>query len=261
MVADFKGHASPLIVDNVLVKHAYPSLQAKVGWQYASQDDARKFLSVMAHAYLQKQGNPKAWKDPSFEASYEHLGLHVFLQGGERPEIEIHNPSALKRRSAIQAIDTNEASPSEQEKKPESAITTIEPMAKMWIVLRKDINMRKGKMVGQGGHGVMDAMLLNSVHDPVRKTISIDVSDPAIENWMFKQEDGIPLRKKIVLGVDDESQLLKLHREAIQAKLRCALVKDIGQTEFRGIPTHTCLVIGPHWPKDVDPLVRHLSLL
>ena len=41
----------------------------------------------------------------------------------------------------------------------------------------------------------------------------------------------------------------------------CVLITDRGLTEFNGIPTNTCIGIGPFWSKDIDVYTKHLKLL
>ena len=67
--------------------------------------------------------------------------------------------------------------------------------------------------------------------------------------------------RKICLSVNSEEELLELHRKALEAGLRCSLIRDSGLTEFKGVPTLTALAIGPHSNEQINPLTRHLPLL
>ena len=124
--------------------------------------------------------------------------------------------------------------------------------AKQVLVVRKDLNMRKGKMVAQGAHASVSPVLaklrLAMAGQPV-------VLDEAEAQWYFARF------KKICVYVNSEAELDELHAKALAAGLRCYLVVDAGLTEFDGVPTKTVLGIGPHWPEDVDPITGGLPLL
>ena len=85
---------------------------------------------------------------------------------------------------------------------------------KQVIVIRKDLNMRKGKMIAQGAHASLKVFLDQAVRE--NKEIKITLSDEAME-WM----DGLYI--KICLGVDSENQLLEIHQRALINNLPVAL--------------------------------------
>ena len=39
------------------------------------------------------------------------------------------------------------------------------------------------------------------------------------------------------------------------------LITDAGLTEFNGVPTKTCLALGPDYPENIDPITGNLKLL
>ena len=130
----------------------------------------------------------------------------------------------------------------------------MDPEAKQVIVARKDLNMRKGKLAAQVAHAAMGVLLAQ-----MNKTGNY---------WALELTPGSPLHawltgrfKKIVVGVNSESELLALHEQAKAAGLLCCLIQDSGLTEFGGVPTYTTLAIGPTLPADLDPLTGTLSLL
>ena len=65
---------------------------------------------------------------------------------------------------------------------------------------------------------------------------------------------------KITLGIDSEKELLDIY-ESIPEFIPSYLVTDAGRTEFNGIPTITCLAIGPVSSEIVDQFTGHLKLL
>lgn len=120
--------------------------------------------------------------------------------------------------------------------------------------MRKDLNMRKGKMVAQGAHASMKALLSKS--ESRFAEISIDIPPKsAIKNWM---ESGYT---KICVSVDSERELLEIYNEAKKAGLLAALITDAGLTEFNGVPTKTCCAIGPNWSDDINKITGNLKLL
>jgi PTH2 family peptidyl-tRNA hydrolase len=130
---------------------------------------------------------------------------------------------------------------------------------KQVIILRKDLNMRKGKMAAQASHASMAALVSRekaqlTPQDDGSFVLSHAISKEAAE-WF--QE----LSVKIVVGVGSEKELLDLYEKAQQLNLPCSLIQDAGLTEFGGIPTYTAVGIGPCESDLVDPLTQSLPLL
>jgi PTH2 family peptidyl-tRNA hydrolase len=120
---------------------------------------------------------------------------------------------------------------------------------KMVLVVRNDLNMRKGKVGGQTGHAVQEALIDRSGSVPVLKT------DPLILKWLAEDYP------KSVLKVSSEAQLLAIYERAKLAGLNAHLVQDLGKTEFHGCLTYTVVAIGPAYCQDIDPITGHLDLL
>jgi len=146
----------------------------------------------------------------------------------------------------------------------------MENNLKQVIVLRKDLNMRKGKMVAQGAHASMKAIM-----DTAYKTVGLTVKHPAYNNRTMSLVGdylSIPLTSdvkdwlegiftKICVSVDSEDELLTIFNRATEAKIICSLIRDSGKTEFNGIPTYTAVAVGPGASKDIDKITGHLKLL
>ena len=66
---------------------------------------------------------------------------------------------------------------------------------------------------------------------------------------------------KICCRVDSEEELLAIHAKAIQQGMEVHLINDSGKTEFHGVPTNTCLAIGPDVASRIDALTGELTLL
>ena len=117
---------------------------------------------------------------------------------------------------------------------------------KQVVVVRRDLKMRRGKEIAQGGHGFMNWLLVEAVRswhtgNPVQLTL------PQVA-WV---EDRIT---KVVLQVDSEEQLEKVYVLAKEAGLDAHLVVDSGVTEFGGVPTKTVVSIGPDWASKIDQI-------
>lgn len=125
---------------------------------------------------------------------------------------------------------------------------------KQVLVVRKDLNMRKGKMVAQGAHASLAAILSLRVADDNQDVLSIKLDD-RVRSWLLGNF------KKITVSVNSEQQLLELHKLAIEQGLVNSLIKDSGLTEFNGVPTLTVLAIGPDKNEVIDKLTGNLPLL
>lgn len=128
---------------------------------------------------------------------------------------------------------------------------------KQVIVMRKDLNMRKGKMVAQGAHASM-AVLLNiaiPVAQGPSRWLHIPLNRDALTEWI---EGAFT---KVCVSVDSEQELLDIVAAAKKAGVLNALITDSGLTEFGGVPTHTCCAVGPAHPSELDPITGHLRLL
>lgn len=123
---------------------------------------------------------------------------------------------------------------------------------KQTIVLRKDLNMRKGKMVAQGAHASMRAILMLGKQEGNNFVIPLD---DRLAPWLLGRF------KKICVSANSEAELLALHEKAKSLGLITALIQDAGLTEFDGVPTNTAVAIGPDREDRVDEVTGKLSLL
>jgi len=113
-------------------------------------------------------------------------------------------------------------------------------MIKQVLVLRKDLNMRKGKMIAQGAHASIAAMFN---------------SEP---EWLNEWEETGTT--KIVVSVNSLEELNSVYSAAQVASLPCAIILDAGRTEFKE-PTYTAVGIGPAPAEIIDKITGTLSLL
>ncbi|HXI48858.1 MAG TPA: aminoacyl-tRNA hydrolase [Steroidobacteraceae bacterium] len=123
---------------------------------------------------------------------------------------------------------------------------------KQVIVLRKDLNMRKGKMVAQGAHASMAAILKLAVREGDRLLIPLD---ERVEPWLLGRFT------KICVSVNSEAELLAIHEKSLAAGVLTSLILDSGVTEFGGVPTNTAVAVGPDHASKVDAITGELPLL
>jgi PTH2 family peptidyl-tRNA hydrolase len=120
---------------------------------------------------------------------------------------------------------------------------------KQSIVIRNDLKVRKGKEFAQLSHAVMAFIRAHS--DFKNNTSSYtDVQKFWLENHF----------PKIVLQIDSEQEMLELYQKVKDAGIEVYLITDSGLTEFHGVPTKTCLAIGPDYAEKIDPFTKHLKL-
>ena len=110
---------------------------------------------------------------------------------------------------------------------------------KMVILVRKDLQLPKGKSAAQVAHAAVEATM-RSDKDKVKK-------------W---RDAG---QKKVVLRVADEKELLAYMQEAKDAGLQTALITDAGKTVIAP-GTKTCVAIGPDDEVAVDRVTGELPM-
>ena len=125
--------------------------------------------------------------------------------------------------------------------------------------------MRKGKIAAQASHASM-SFLTNAIrYTPDEEGNFLEpASAPAVRSLFLDEEaaawvDGA--FTKIVVYVNSEEELLAVHAAAKAAGCRSALIQDAGRTEFHGVPTYTCVGIGPNLIEKVNRAAGHLPLL
>ncbi len=113
-------------------------------------------------------------------------------------------------------------------------------MYKQVILIRKDLNLSKGKLAAQACHASLESYRDSERRYP-KKT----------KKWL--NEGG----KKVILWVEDEEELIKMKRETPN-KYPKKLIKDAGRTELKP-GTVTTLGIGPWEEKEMDRYTGHLK--
>lgn len=123
---------------------------------------------------------------------------------------------------------------------------------KQVIVVRKDLNMRKGKIAAQVAHAAMK-FLADAVDERAERVVrGFSQAEKAWLGGVFA---------KVVVSVDSEQELHELMEEARRRGITVNRIIDAGRTEFHGVPTLTCAAFGPDESERLDPVTGHLKLL
>jgi PTH2 family peptidyl-tRNA hydrolase len=138
----------------------------------------------------------------------------------------------------------SEIPPGEAERRP----------TKQVIVIRRDLRMRRGKEIAQGAHAAT-AWLADLVLQTMRPN-DVDhlALSPAERAWL---ETSF---RKVTVKVNSEEELIAVYQKALDAGLVVHLITDRGLTEFGGVPTRTCLAVGPDYDDLIDPVTGDLEL-
>ena len=113
-------------------------------------------------------------------------------------------------------------------------------MYKQVIILRKDLDASKGKLIVHGIHAAIGAMK--------------KVDNETTEKW---ESEG---SKKVVLKVNGLKELKEIENKLKKIKIPYFLVRDAGLTQLKA-GTVTALGIGPAKEKEIDVVTGKLKLL
>ncbi len=107
---------------------------------------------------------------------------------------------------------------------------------KQVIVMRTDLNCRKGKLAAQVAHASLKVFTDRATIENDQMVVPLT---PEMREWLKGTYT------KVVLGVDGEEELVRVHELALAAGIPTAIVTDLGLTEFHGVPTKTAVAVGP----------------
>ena len=132
-----------------------------------------------------------------------------------------------------------------------------ESTVKQAIIVRRDLKMPLGKAGAQIAHAAMSFITTRLQLDYTM------VGGDCAFRGVFSWEEISWMRSgfaKICLRAEGEEELLALKARAEAAGLTVHLITDFGRTVFHE-PTITCIAIGPHEAKLIDPITEGLKLL
>ena len=147
---------------------------------------------------------------------------------------------------------------------------------KQVIVVRHDLikgehAVRRGKMMAQVAHASIGSLLKlfnitksetlkGGFLEPGQISYNYELTfgpDTVLDDWLNGKFT------KIVVYVPGEKELLDLYEKLCNSDdlIPFALITDAGLTEFKGVPTNTCLGIGPYISEEIDKYTGNLPLL
>ncbi len=145
---------------------------------------------------------------------------------------------------------------------------------KQVIAVRKDLKMPVGKIATQVAHASMK-VFFDKLIPKFRMYDSEDGKNDT--NWQFsyKQllnhwelpnypffEDYINVKfTKVCVAVNSEIELDDLYLKAQDLGIHSAMIVDEGLTCFDGVPTKTCVALGPWDVEELNKITGHLKLL
>jgi PTH2 family peptidyl-tRNA hydrolase len=134
---------------------------------------------------------------------------------------------------------------------------------KQVLIIRKDLNMRKGKIAAQASHA-SNAILTNILIGypfswtkfPFRALsfFYYFFFKPPFRQWL------IGSFTKACVYVESEQELLDYYDQAVNEKILASKIKDSGRTEFHGVPTWTAVAIGPDYEDKINQITGKLTL-
>ena len=133
--------------------------------------------------------------------------------------------------------------------------------------MRKDLNMRKGKMIAQGSHASM-AFLTQKMN--LQKTMGYGIHhhETRYLSQAYDEKQAIEITswltssfRKICVYVNSKEELEAVHQKALDNGLISHMIEDNGATEFNGVKTKTCCAIGPAIEEKFVGITDHLPLL
>lgn len=140
-----------------------------------------------------------------------------------------------------------------------------EDKAKMVIVMRKDLKCPKGKYCSQASHAAVGAVIQAIFGERLNEDKFVErlhdfeinvapVTNKATKDWLAGEFT------KITVAVDSLEALEEIEKKAHDTGLNVCKITDNGHTCFDGVPTVTCLAIGPCYSSEVDPITKDLKL-
>ncbi|ASV44341.1 peptidyl-tRNA hydrolase-like protein [Salicola phage SCTP-2] len=126
--------------------------------------------------------------------------------------------------------------------------------SKQVIVVRKDIEMPKGKMAAQVSHASLGCIL--KVMRQSEDTFHFETKeDCGISNWLNGSFT------KITLYCNNLVDMMNIDLQARNAGLVTCVIEDEGRTVFNNEPTYTCLGIGPDFVDNFEGITDHLKMI
>lgn len=132
---------------------------------------------------------------------------------------------------------------------------------KQMIVMRKDLNMRKGKIAAQASHACVSAVIKTSLKDKECYPFELNQDGMLMmEGYSILAQWMRDSFKKVCVYVNSEEELLEVYNKGLENGFIVSLVRDSGLTEFHNVPTYTCLAFEPLPANLIDKITGNLPL-
>lgn len=131
-------------------------------------------------------------------------------------------------------------------------------VVKQVIVVRKDLNMRKGKIAAQVAHAAIKVFFDRMKIFGKGRFFAFAIIFRLTKDMILWMQNDFT---KVVVSVNTEDEIYELADKAREAGLPYAVMIDNGFTEFHREKTVTCIAIGPAKNEDLDPITGDLKLL
>jgi PTH2 family peptidyl-tRNA hydrolase len=138
----------------------------------------------------------------------------------------------------------------------------LERQIKQVIVIRKDLNLRRGKECSQSAHAAM-IWLVERLGFRAGFFKRLWIAFKFIFLLNFSKEEVTWLTgsfTKICVRVNSEQELLSIVEQAKNRGIVAKVVTDAGRTEFHGVPTVTACALGPDESGKINEVTGHLEL-
>jgi len=123
---------------------------------------------------------------------------------------------------------------------------------KMVLVVRKDLQMTKGKIAAQCAHAAMKFLV--DVYEKNNTALETTLTPPQVA-WLSGAF------AKVVVYVESEQEMLDLVEQGQRAAIDVRTIVDSGRTMFHGVPTLTVAAFGPDDALKLNHVTGHLKLL
>lgn len=114
---------------------------------------------------------------------------------------------------------------------------------KMWLAVRQDINMSKGKLAAQAGHAYGDLYLAAALHIP--------------EVFQTYRDHATP---KITVKAKNAEAIQRIVVECASANICCETVRDAGRSELEP-GTVTVAAFGPAYYDELPKFLQRLQVM
>lgn len=113
-------------------------------------------------------------------------------------------------------------------------------------------------MITQVSHGIAKLLFGDSIRVTVAENDQTFITCVKSKTFMDWYDSG---QTKITLYAKDLEEFEDILSKSKAARIDTLTITDAGRTEFKGVPTVTCAVIGPEEGSKLNPITGHCQLI